>query len=166
MWVALVPMAMLFLAFVSAYVVRHTMGTQWTPGAVPGILWLNTAILFASSALLERARGVLRAGRPVRPWLGATLGAGLLFVGGQLVAWQELRAAGYGFSATPHSSFFYMMTGAHAVHVAGGLLGLGIATAWPAASPRRGVALQVLAIYWHFLAVLWLGLFALLGLWR
>jgi cytochrome c oxidase subunit 3 len=104
-----------------------------------------------------------------RPWLAATLGLGVLFVAGQLWAWRELAGRGVGLSTTPYSSFFYLLTGAHAVHLACGLLGLTAAAMWPDQGfgrLPRAVAIRLAAIYWHFMGLLWLGLFLLLLLWR
>jgi cytochrome c oxidase subunit 3 len=169
MWVALAPILMLFLAFVSAYIVRHGFGHDWVPEEMPPIVYWNTLVLLASSLVLERARRVDRAGGRARPWVVATLGLGSAFVGGQLLGWRQMSASGLDVAATPHSSFFYLLTGAHALHVAGGLLGLAIATAWPRQGWRGAsltVALHVTAIYWHFLGILYLGLLAVLRIWR
>jgi cytochrome c oxidase subunit 3 len=169
MWVALVPIGMLFMAFVSAYVVRHGVGQSWTPGNVPGLLWVNTALLGASSVALETARARVRSGGTARGWTAGALFLGLAFVAGQVLAWFDLRARGIGISATPHASFFYLMTAAHALHVAGGLIALAAAAAYPPRGWRHAsleVVLHVTAIYWHFLLALWVVLFALLRFWR
>jgi cytochrome c oxidase subunit 3 len=136
---------------------------------VPPILWVNTLLLAASSVALELARAALRAGRSARPFTVAAFLLGLAFVAGQVLAWIDLRASGIGIAASPHTSFFYLMTMAHALHVAGGMVALAVAAA---AGPRGAVRasldviLHVTAIYWHFLLVLWLFLFALLRFWR
>ena len=169
MWVALIPILTLFLAFVSAYIVRHGLGTEWAPGSMPPIVYANTAILGLSSLMLERARGVERAGRYARPWIALTLLLGVSFVIGQVFAWQDLRHRGLTFSASPYASFFFVMTIAHAAHVAGGIIGLGFASLCPARGWRGqslALVLRVNAIYWHFLGCLWLLLFALLQFWR
>jgi cytochrome c oxidase subunit 3 len=169
MWVALAPILMLFLAFVSAYVVRHGLGGDWSSAPVPRLLWLNTGVLLASSFLLERGRAALRAGSRGRAWFTATLAAGLLFVLGQILGWRAWWSQGIRIDSTPHSSFFYLLTGAHAVHLSAGLLGLGAAALWPARAPgglTRGVVARVTAIYWHFLGALWLGIFLVLNFWR
>jgi cytochrome c oxidase subunit 3 len=170
MWVALAPILMLFMAFVSAYAVRMGLGQGWVAVAWPRLLWLNTAILGLSSLALERARRSAARNAPeVRAWLGLTLALGGAFVLGQIVAWRSLLADGVGIATSPASSFFYLLTGAHAVHLAGGILGLGAVALWPAAGFRRitrPVAIRITAIYWHFMGILWLGLFLLLMLWR
>lgn len=169
MWIALIPILMLFLAFVSAYIVRHGLGTEWAPGSMPPIVYANTVILGLSSLLLERSRAVERAGGYARPWIAVTFLLGVTFVIGQVFAWQNLRERGMTFSATPYASFFFVMTIAHAVHVAGGLVGLGLASLWPPQGWRGqslALILRVNAIYWHFLGCLWLLLFMLLQFWR
>jgi cytochrome c oxidase subunit 3 len=169
MYVALVPILVLFLALVAAYAVRRDVGWSWTPRPLPRFLWFTTAILAASSLVLERARAVHRRGDEARCWITGTLVLGIAFVVGQALAWWDLVHQGVGIAATPHASFFYVLTGAHAVHVAGGLAGLAAAVAWPVGGWRgtdRGVALRVVAIYWHFLFVLWCLLYAVLSIWR
>ncbi len=160
-WVALAPILLLFLAFVSAYVVRKGLGGDWTSAPLPKLLWLNTAILLASSVFLERGRALLRRSQVARPWFLASLVRVVLFVVGQQHAWRERSQQGLGVSATPHSSFFFFLTGTHVVHVFGGLLALG-ATAVLA----RPLVARLAAIYWHFMGILWVGLFLVLGVWR
>jgi len=169
MWIALIPILTLFLAFVSAYIVRHGLGTEWAPGSMPRIVYANTVILGLSSLLLERSRAVERAGGYARPWIAATFLLGVTFVIGQVFAWLDLKAHGMTFSATPYASFFFVMTIAHALHVAGGLAGLGFASLAPPQGWRGqslALILRVNAIYWHFLGGLWLLLFTLLQFWR
>jgi cytochrome c oxidase subunit 3 len=169
MWIALAPILMLFMAFVSAYVVRQGLGRDWVPVPVPRLLGANTLVLLLSSVMLEGGRRRVRQGESGRRWLIATLGLGLLFVAGQLAAWRELGARGIGIGTTPYSSFFYLLTGAHGVHLAGGILGLAAAAFWPARGLGRlprAVAIRLGAIYWHFMGLLWLGLFLLLVFWR
>ena len=169
MWVALIPMLMLFLAFVSAYIVRHGLGTEWATGSMPRIVYVNTILLGLSSVFLEHSRARERAGKPARRWIATTFLLGVAFVIGQVFAWHDLRTHGLTFSASPYASFFFVMTIAHALHVLGGLVGLGMATAWPAQGWRGqplALLLRINAIYWHFLACLWAVLFCLLRFWR
>lgn len=170
-WVALAPILVLFLAFVSAYIVRQGLGSDWRAIPVPGLSWANTLVLLCSSALLERGRRVVRnsaGAMNARPWFLATLFCGMAFVVGQGLVWNQLWARGIGISSSAHSSFFYLLTGAHAVHLAGGLLALTAAAFWPASrfGMSREIVARVTAIYWHFMGILWVGLFLVLSFWR
>jgi cytochrome c oxidase subunit 3 len=156
MTLALAAVAMLFIAFTSAYIVRYGLDLNWQPLRMPPVLVANTAVLLASSASLEAARR--RAGRG---WLLITIGLGAAFLAGQWVAWSRLAAQGLYLSSTPHSSFFYLLTGVHGVHLVGGLAAL----VWAAATASRRV-LEVSSLYWHFMDGLWLYLFVLLFVWR
>ena len=181
MVVALAPIAMLFVAFTSAYIVRQGLGEDWRAMALPGILWINTVILLASSITLELARrGLARQAAlagvpsvpgvaPVKassaPWLPITLVLGLGFLAGQWMAWSQLARQGMFISSNPSSSFFYLLTGAHAIHLAGGVLALLYAAATAVLSrawERRRMVVEVTSWYWHFMAVLWIYIFALL----
>src|SRR5262245_32279578 len=113
---------MLFIGFTSAYILRRT-AADWRPLAAPPVLWANTAALALSSVFLERARRRLRGWdlRGAQSAFAATGVLGLLFVAGQVVGWQQLATRGLFLSSNPHSSFFYVLTGVHAVHLVGGL---------------------------------------------
>ncbi len=181
MVVALAPIAMVFVAFTSAYIVRQGLGEDWRAMELPNILWINTLILVASSFTLELARrGLVRQAAlaevpsvpgvaPVEtasaPWLPITLVLGLGFLAGQWMAWSQLAQQGIFISSNPSSSFFYLLTGAHAVHLAGGVLALAYAAATAVlshAGERRRMVVDVTSWYWHFMAVLWIYIFALL----
>ncbi len=168
-WVALAPIAMTFLAFVSAYVVSQDLSTQWGSIEVPGLIWANTAVLVVSSVILELARAVQRQGSSARNWYLITLALGALFMVGQFVVWGQLQAQGVRMNTSGHSAFVYLLSGAHALHVLGGLGALLASAFWPAAGWRGllpAVVGKVTAIYWHFLGVLWLGLILLIVLRR
>src|SRR6185437_2185645 len=134
------------------------------------VLYVDTALLLASSATLEIARrrvasfmggqAMLRES-PGR-WLYITLGLGLLFVTGQYVAWSQLRSAGLYLATNPSSSFFYLLTVAHALHVLGGLGGLLYVIRKLHKSALRRDQLVSTARYWHFMGLLWVYLLVLL----
>jgi cytochrome c oxidase subunit 3 len=167
---ALTGIVMLFAAFTSALVVRKGMSFDWVSFSVPPVLWLNTFVLMASSATLELSRRSLSAGSAnefIR-WLSATVVLGLGFLGGQLVAWRELASRGIYLATNPGSSFFYVLTAAHGIHLLGGV----VALAYVASRARR-IALgrarrtpvDVTAIYWHFMDGLWIYVFFMLLRW-
>jgi len=161
----LAAVTMLFIAFTTAYLARRQ-EAGWPAIAIPAILWVNTAVLLASSGALERARALLRRGDiAFRLALAATAALGVAFVLGQLVAWRQLAAQGVYLASNPHSSFFYLLTGAHGLHLLGGLgaLSVVLARAWRGQyTPRAHAGITVFATYWHFMAGLWLYLFVLL----
>jgi cytochrome c oxidase subunit 3 len=134
---------------------------------LPRLLWLNTGVLVASSVALERARRSARSGRleAVRPALLAGAVAALLFLAGQLLAWRQLAAAGQFLDNSPAAAFFYLLTAVHGLHILGGLVALGRTIVRSGAvpdpdPPRLGV--ELCALYWHFLLVVWLVLLAVL----
>lgn len=161
MWLGLGAIVMVFSAFTSAYVVRKGMSNDWRAIRVPSILWLNTAVLLASSLTFERAKRE----REALSWLNATAALGTIFVVGQFLAWLQLRASGVFLASNPSSSFFYLLTGAHALHIAGGILALFyvVFRIWRGrAWPRRQAAVEATALYWHFMDGLWVYIFLLL----
>ncbi len=170
MWFALTGIVMLFAAFTSAMVVRRGMAFDWVSIAVPRLLWVNTGILLVSSLTLEFSRHALsdHAVMNFMRWLGATVALGVAFLAGQLVVWRELAARGVYLATNPSSSFFYLLTAAHGLHLLGGVLALAYAVlhAVPMARGReRHTALDVTAIYWHFMDALWIYIFFLLTRW-
>ena len=168
MTVALAGILMFFMALVSAFIVRKGLSNDWHPLEVPKILWLNTLMLLASSATIVRARTQLTRGSLAgfRQWWGATTALGLLFLAGQLVAWEQLRAAGVYLASNPSSSFFYVFTAAHGLHLLGGIMGLLFVAFRPTRRLTRSTAAEVASIYWHFMDGLWVFLFLLLSLGR
>jgi len=175
MLVTLASIAMLFTSLSSAYIVRAGPMTDWFPIPVPRVLFGSTALLLLASVSIEIARRKLKLNlfASYSRYLSLTLVLGLGFLVSQLVAWRQLRHLGIYISSHPHSSFFYLLTGVHGLHVAGGLLGLGLLWLYsrrqseaPAfAGKRQGMA-DAVSIYWHFMFALWIYLFLLLFLWR
>lgn len=164
MLLALGGILMFFMALVSAWVVRKGFSTSdWQPIELPPILWLNTIILAASSVTLARSRRCLTAGRNAdyRHWWGVTAILGVFFLAGQLLAWRQLFAARLFLATNPGSSFFYVFTGAHGLHVLGGIAALLAVAFRPPRRLTRETATQVAALYWHFLGALWLLIFGL-----
>jgi cytochrome c oxidase subunit 3 len=169
-WVVLFAVTMMFAAFTSALVVRKGSSQDWQSFTLPPILYLNTLILLLSSVTLEVARrrvsafmrGVKsHAENPAR-WLYVTWALGLLFVAGQYVAWTQLRAQGLYLATNPSSSFFYVLTVTHVVHVLGGLGGLLYVIRKLSKSALRRNAMVATARYWHFMGGLWVYLMLLL----
>jgi cytochrome c oxidase subunit III len=165
MMLGLAAILMLFAAFTSAYVVRKGLSDDWRATAFPGILWLNSMVLLASSFTLEKARRWRQIQARFQSWWWATTGLGMIFLIGQILAWQQLVAGGVYVNTNPSSSFFYLLTGTHAVHLLGGVIAL-LYLSWRVWQRNSGglgaTALGVTALYWHFMDGLWIYLFLLL----
>jgi cytochrome c oxidase subunit 3 len=156
-----------FALILSAYALRMELG-DWVPLTEPQLLWLNTGLLVLASIAFQWTRnGAVKgdAGR-LKPGLIVT---GLLtagFVAGQLVAWQQLQASGQYVTSNPSTAFFYLLTGAHGVHILGGMYVWAKATfrvfAGTAEGGRIRRSIELCTIYWHFLLLVWLVLFGFL----
>jgi cytochrome c oxidase subunit 3 len=179
-----------FITMTVPYIIRLGIGRydqdharwiyDWKPLILPySQLLINSVVLLLSSATLELARrsmiqkaefaamGIV----PPRlkadlPWLGFTVLLGFAFLAGQFAVWNILRRQGVYLHSNPSSSFFYMFTGLHAIHLAGGLIVL-LYTAcakWLINSrfESQRIAVDVTGWYWHFMGLLWLAIFALL----
>jgi len=167
MALGIVSILMFFMALASAFLVRRGKG-DWVPVHIPVLMWINTGVLLASSATLESARRRLSQGRVSayrNLWL-VTTGLGLAFLAGQVAAWRQLVAQGIYLASNPASSFFYIFTGAHALHLFGGVAALLYVAKrnFDHAQVSRMVAAEVTSHYWHFMDALWLFLLALLYL--
>ena len=170
-WLALAAILMFFMALVSAYIVRKGTSNDWQLMApLPRILWFNTAVLLLSSWALEASHRawVRDDAKTFRAWWAAATGLGLLFLAGQFVAWRQLAAAGVYLATNPSSSFFYLFTAAHALHLAGGLAALlyVLTRNWARLRASGGTAAEVAGIYWHFMDGLWVFLLLVLTLGR
>jgi cytochrome c oxidase subunit 3 len=159
----------LFALFISAYSMRMSMA-DWQVLPVPKLLWFNTGVLVLSSGALQWAYVAAR--RDDREGLALGLFAGgataVTFLVGQLLAWRQLNEAGYFVAANPANSFFYLLTAAHGLHLAGGLVAIGrtATKAWrTVAMSELQLSVELCAIYWHFLLVVWLVLLGLLTGW-
>jgi len=169
----------LFTLLFSAYIMRIEIET--TPGAVatgtvlrampvPRLLWVNTAMLVVSSGALQCAYVAVRHGQrdAVRDGLLIGTASAIVFLAGQLLVWRQFVDAGYFAAGNPANAFFYVLTGIHGLHVAGGIVALGMALAkvWRGVTLQRlQVSVWLCTVYWHFLLVIWLMTFALLTGW-
>ena len=164
-WVAIATISMSFAALTSAMVVRASAAPDWQHFRLPPILYFNTLVLLSSSITLATARRRITAVSALEGLRGLylTLGLGVLFVSGQVVAWRQLAAQGLFLATSPSSAFFYLFTALHGLHVVGGLAGLMyVLQRLRRVGPVPTTALGAAALYWHFMDVLWLYLLAIL----
>src|SRR5216683_5497474 len=166
--IGIVSILMFFMALASAFIVLRRGSELWVTVHLPRILWANTCILLASSFTLESARRrlFLADDSGFRKFWRMTTVLGFLFVVGQLVAWRQLVAQGVYIASNQASSFFYIFTGAHAVHLLGGVGAL-LYVSFRRSDQKRislSLAAEIASYYWHFMDGLWVFLLALLYL--
>jgi cytochrome c oxidase subunit 3 len=189
--VGVLGIVMVFVSFTSAYIVRQGLPTldprtntlvhDWFQLPLPALLFFNTGLLLISSVTMELARRqVARSTTPTRAasipnvfagregtilWLALTAVLGLSFLKGQWTVWHEMEASGFYVASSPSSSFVYLLTGTHGVHLLGGifaLLAAGATVLFRRPAESRVVVLDVTAWYWHFMTLLWVYILCLL----
>src|SRR5712692_7467920 len=189
--VGLTGIAMIFISFTSAYIVRQGLPTldprtnvllhDWFPVPLPKLMLINTAVLLVSTVTMELARrqaarnaavaqlvavpGVSVDADEKVSWLALTVVLGLSFLAGQWMVWRELAASGFYVSSSPSSSFVYLLTGMHGVHLFGGVVALltaGVASLQRRPADSQSIVLDVTGWYWHFMAFLWVYILCLL----
>ena len=178
-WVLVAAVLMFFVAFTSAYMFRASM-RDFVVIELPRQLWLSTGLILTSSVTFEVAKRAQRRGDDAiyRLWLSVSLALGCGFLTSQLLAWRQLVAQGVYFPTNPFSSFFYLLTGLHGLHLLGGIIGLvyllvralrdkrELSEVRAATMKKRRAVTDAVGLYWHFMDGLWVYLFALLLFWR
>lgn len=172
LWVALVSLVMMFTALTSAYVVRRAAG-NWLEFDIPGIFYINTLVIVASSITLHAAYIAFKreATLAFKALLGATFILGAAFVALQFVGWEQMTADGLDIKVNPSVSFIYAISGLHALHIVGGIAVLSVALVMAfikgtQQSPARQLRLELTLTYWHFVDILWIYLIVFLSLQR
>jgi len=177
LWLFLAVVSSLFGLFASAYFMRlhdfHGELQAWSPVTKPSILWINTLVLVLASGAMQIARN--RADREdfggVRVYFSVAGALTVLFLAGQVLGWEQVTASGNYGPGNPAYSFFILLTAVHGLHLIGGMFVLVRTTArvWRgidklAVVTRSKIRLsvQLCTTYWHWLLLIWLGLFALL----
>jgi cytochrome c oxidase subunit 3 len=188
--VALIAVVMIFVSYSSAYVVRQGLPTldprtgtlvrDWLPLQLPNLLIVNTLILLVSTVTMELARrqalriATSSVSDPITrarvetdkmPWLALTAILGLSFLAGQRLVWSELATRGFYVATSPSSSFFYLLTGVHGIHLFGGVLALlaaGGATLLRKSELSAAIVVDATGWYWHFMTALWVYILCLL----
>ena len=159
----------LFALFFTAYLMRMDPhhGGDWHSISKPGILWLNTLLLVCASAAMHKASSIAR--RYETGYLLPVFIAGglftVLFLGGQLLAWQQINPAEMTRLTNPALGFFYLLTGVHGLHLLGGLyvwLRAFIRLSRGNKPPSIVLSIELCTVYWHYLLLVWLVLFGLL----
>jgi cytochrome c oxidase subunit III len=164
----MVSIVMLFMGMVAAFIFLRATNPNWVPLHMPAIVWFNTLVLISSSGVMELARRQLARQEVAqfrKLWTGATI-LGVLFLIGQLIAWRELVSEGVYVASNQASSFFYVFTGLHGLHLIGGICALLYVSLRKFEKGRvpRSVVAEIASYYWHFMDGLWVFLLMLLYL--
>jgi cytochrome c oxidase subunit 3 len=158
MWLGLGTLTVLFAALSSAYIVR--VGGEPLSFVLPPTLWISTVLLVANSiALIQAQRLLARKEQRFVHWLAASFILALAFLASQLITWSILANQGVFMTANPHSSFFYVLTAVHGLHVVGGLgalLRCAIHIRRRSRWSQLTRAVGMTATYWHFVDAVWL----------
>jgi len=165
--VLIVVVTMFFTLLTIAYSGRMTF-EDWLSLPEPGLLWLNTAMLFVSSFVFRWTKSATLKGQNGQVKIGLFL-VGILafaFLLGQVIVWQQLANLGHYASANPANGFFYLITGIHGLHLLGGLVAWGRTTfrvmRGKITQEKLCLSVEMCALYWSFLLVVWLAMFLLL----
>jgi len=156
----------IFALFLSAYTLRMQQ-PDWRPLTDPGILWFNTAILILASIAYHWTRNAAVSGDTARLKPGLLISGALTFtfLGGQLLAWQQLNASGFYVYTNPANAFFYLLTAVHGAHLLGGLWVWARSTTkvWTGAEADSvRLSIELCTVYWHFLLLVWIVMFGVL----
>ena len=175
-WVGIAAITMSFAAYSSALIIRQGANPDWQHFTLPRILFFNTLVVLASSvtmyvarprsrATVDRSGTVTAVDAPHLTWVWFTVFLGFLFLAGQLLAWRNLVGQGLTLASSPSSSFFYLLTAMHGLHLLGGLAGLlyVVYRVRRSSAVRAASAYRAASLYWHFMTVLWVYLFAMLA---
>jgi cytochrome c oxidase subunit 3 len=151
----------LFLLFIVSYRMRMYYD-DWVPLLEPGLLWFNTGVLVLASVFMQLAKG---SEQRRTTWFVLGGLAAISFVGLQLLVWEQLAAAGHFVSSNPASSFFYLITAVHGLHMLGGIVAWGRTLLLANSADEQNryrMDVDLCAVYWHYLLLVWAVLFYLL----
>lgn len=165
-WLLLTSATIIFASLISAYLVRMDLA-DWRSVPLPGILWLNTGLLIIASIFWQSAVKAVRAGDRMTVLQRVQVAGviAVLFVAGQLMAWQQMRLMGFPLGTGPASSFFYLITLIHGLHIIGGLVAWVLTLMRIRSTPSINMVatrIQLSALYWHFLLIVWLVMYGLM----
>ncbi len=175
LWIALGAILMMFAGLTSAYIVKKADSGTWTNFSIPGIFYISTLVIILSSVTMFGAQRAFRKGwmAGYRNLLLGTLALGSLFLLLQVDGWMQLKAQGIDMVEEISGAFFYVISGAHAAHILGGLVILLIMILKISRSmrkekireyltPARKLNVTLMATYWHFIGFLWIYIFLFL----
>ncbi len=174
MWIAIVAMVMMFAAFTSAYVVKKGDLKTWQDIQLPAVFTVSTIVIVLSSISLHAAYLSFKTNRIslYRGFIVLTFILGAAFLTLQIQGWTQLVNSGIALSGNVAGSFIYVISGAHFLHVVGGVIALMVFSilAFTRNSIRQNnnvdgpylkklTGVEILMTYWHFVDILWVYLY-------
>ncbi len=172
LFISMASMVMLFAAFTSAYIVsKNGAGLTWDVIVLPTPFLISTILIVLSSITMYLASKAIKVGdsSKMKTYLGATLALGLGFAIYQFIGFDELNEMNKYFAgtkSTPASSYIFAIIGMHFAHMVAGLISL-MVTFFKARSGKYSaenhLGLELTAVFWHFLDVLWIYLYIFLS---
>lgn len=174
-WLGIGSSMLLFTILLVTYIIRST-GPNWTNTPLPNVFLVSTVVILLSSFTLHTAIKAFRTERFAiyRTNIGMTLLLGLLFMVLQAWGWRQMVLSGIGLEGNPAGGFVYILSGLHLLHILIGLIFLGITLAEAmrrqhyvdsfvySVNPPNQLKLRLISLYWHFVDILWVGLFLFL----
>ena len=162
LWVGIASIVMMFAGLTSAYIVKRNQ-VNWITFELPGVFWISTVAIVASSITILLAQKAFRKRAMVqyRMLMISTLVLGVLFLGLQVIGFDQLWQNGMTLTKNVSFSFLYIIVGLHGLHVIGGLIALIIMFIKAFSTKTRNydiVPVEVMATYWHFVDFLWIYL--------
>ncbi|GAB3913842.1 cytochrome c oxidase subunit 3 [Larkinella knui] len=175
LWLCMAGSVFTFTGLLVTYIARKV-GSDWRNIPLPTVFLASTGVIVASSLTLHIANGAFRHERftQYRLYLGTTLFLGTLFVILQVLGWRELMLKGVYLQTNPSSSFLFLLSGLHLLHILVGLIFLSIAFAEAmrripyveafvySVNPPNLLKIKLFTLYWHFVDILWLYVFLFL----
>ena len=164
--------SVIFLAFFSGYALLKTSALNWLPQGVDGLEWktplVNTIVLVSSSGTIALAEHFKNRENMLlfRGFWLMSMSMGAYFLYGQAVEWSGLQ---FGFTSGTFGGTFYLLTGFHGLHVATGILLMGlmlIKSFIPGNYSGGEQGVQATSLFWHFVDVIWIILFLLIYVWQ
>jgi heme/copper-type cytochrome/quinol oxidase subunit 3 len=176
MWTYLASDCLLFGGLISTYLLYRN-----RPGNIPGLSgsslraselfnipftsMTSFVLLMSSLTMVLAVNSMIRGDKErTRLWLVSTAILGAMFLGGQVYEFTEFVREGLGFTSNVSASAFYTLTGFHGAHVAVGVIMLLSAAVYSMRRQLNAEAVEVLGLYWHFVDIVWVVIFAIVYL--
>lgn len=174
-WLGIGSSVLLFTVMLAIYIVRST-GPGWASIKLPNVFLISTVVIVLSSLTLHNANKAFRHERfgSYRTNMATTLVLGLLFMLLQGWGWRQMIRAGVGLEGNPAGGFVYVISGVHLLHILVGLIFITIVLVEAlrrrpyidsfvySVNPPNRLKIKLITLYWHFVDILWVGLFVFL----